>query len=176
MAMNSEVLVGLSVTSHNNAALNTAIFNNVSLAALPPGTSSWSVFQNIWFTPEQLVNANLSAPAADANADGLANVFAYTSGISPWLPATTDNGGLPIVCVQDGFLSITFTRLRQRFDFEFIGEVSSDLRTWNSGEGFTIETKIVPLDDIREQVTVRDTVPTDFVDQRFMRLRATHMP
>lgn len=176
VAMNSEVLVGLAVTSHNNGALNTAIFDNVSLAVLPPGTSSWNSFQNTWFSAGQLANPSLSAPDADPNHDGLANIFAYTSGISPWLRATTENGVFPIVGIQNGFLSITFTRLKRRFDFECIGEVSSDLRTWNSGAGFTTETEIVPLDDIREQVTVRNAVPTDDVDQRFMRLRGTFVP
>jgi len=66
--------------------------------------------------------------------------------------------------------------LRRRFDFACIGEVSSDLRTWNSGAGFTMETEVVPLDDIREQVTVRDALSTDGVDQRFMRLRGTFLP
>jgi regulation of enolase protein 1 (concanavalin A-like superfamily) len=176
VALNSEVLVGLAVTSHHNGALNTALFDNVSLAVLPPGTSSWNSFQNTWFSAGQLANASLSAPVADANHDGLANLFAYTSGISPWLRATTENGGFPIVEIQDGFLSITYTRLRRSFDFKCIGEVSSDLRTWNSGAGSTIETKVVPLDDIREQVTVRDAAPTDGVDQRFMRLRGTFLP
>ena len=176
LAMNSEVLVGLAVTSHNTGALNTAIFDNVSLAVLPPGTSSWNSFQNTWFSAGQLANASLSAPGADPNHDGLANVFAYTSGISPWLRATNENGVYPIVGIEDGYLSITYTRLRRRFDFECIGEVSSDLRTWNSGSGFTMETEVVPLDDIREQVTVRDALSTDGADQRFMRLRGTFLP
>ncbi len=175
-AMNSEVLVGLAVTSHNNGALNTAIFDNVSLAVLPPGTSSLNSFQNTWFSAGQLANASLSAPDADPNHEGLANVFAYTSGISPWLRATTENGGFPIVGIRNGYLSITYTRLRQRFDFGCIGEVSSDLRTWNSGTGFTMETEVIPLDEIREQVTLRDAIPTDDVDQRFMRLRGTFLP
>jgi regulation of enolase protein 1 (concanavalin A-like superfamily) len=176
LAMNSEVLVGLAVTSHNTGALNTAIFDNVSLAVLPPGTSSWNSFQNTWFSAGQLANASLSAPDADPNHDGLANVFAYTSGISPWLRATNENGVYPIVGIEDGYLSITYTRLRRRFDFECIGEVSSDLRTWNSGSGFTMETEVIPLDDIREQVTVRDALSTDGADQRFMRLRGTFLP
>ena len=176
IAMNPEVLVGLAVTSHNNGALNTAIFDNVSLAVLPPGTSSWNSFQNTWFSAGQLANASLSAPDADPNHDGLANVFAYTSGISPWLRATTENGGFPIVGIRNGYLSIIYTRLRRRFDFECIGEVSSDLRTWNSGAGFTMETEVVPLDAIREQVTVRDAAPISAADQRFMRLRGTFLP
>lgn len=176
LTMNSDVLVGLAVTSHNNDTLNTAIFDKVSLAVLPPGTSSWNSFQNTWFSAGQLANANLSAPDADANHDGLANLFAYTSGISPWLRATTGNGGFPIVGIQNGILSITYSRLRRRFDFECIGEVSSDLKTWNSGAGVTLETEVIPLDDVREQVTVRDAVPNDGVDQRFMRLRGTFLP
>ncbi len=176
LAINPEVLVGLAVTSHNNGVLNTALFDNVSLAVLPPGTSSWNSFQNTWFSAGQLANASLSAPDADPNHDGLANLFAYTSGISPWLRATTENGGFPIVGIQDGFLSITYTRLRRSFDFKCIGEVSSDLRTWNSGAGFTIETEVIPLDDIREQVTVRDAAAIFGADQRFMRLRGTFLP
>jgi hypothetical protein len=176
VAMNPEVLVGLAVTSHNNGVLNTALFDNVGLAVLPPGTSSWNSFQNTWFSAGQLANASLSAPDADPNHDGLANLFAYTSGISPWLRATTENGGFPIVGIQDGFLSISYTRLRRSFDFKCIGEVSSDLRTWNSGAGFTIETEVIPLDDIREQVTVRDAAAIFGADQRFMRLRGTFLP
>jgi regulation of enolase protein 1 (concanavalin A-like superfamily) len=176
LAMNSEILAGLAVTSHHNGALNTAIFDNVSLTVLPPGTSSWNSFQNTWFSAGQLANASLSAPDADPNHDGLANVFAYTSGISPWLRATTENGGFPIVGIQNGSLSITYSRLRRRFDFECIGEVSSDLRTWNSGAGFTLETEVIPLDEIREQVTVRDAAAISGVDQRFMRLRGTFLP
>jgi hypothetical protein len=146
--MDPEVLVGLAVTSHNNGAINTAIVDNISLAELPPGTSSWNSFQNNWFSAGQLANASLSAPIADPNLDEMANVFTYTSGTSPWLRAATENGGYPIVGIQDGFLSINYTRLRRSFDFKCIGE----------------------------QVTARDAVPTDGVDQRFMRLRGTFLP
>jgi hypothetical protein len=66
--------------------------------------------------------------------------------------------------------------LRRRFDFECIGEVATGLRAWNSGAGFTVESEAIPLDEIRDQVTVRDAVPTDGVDQRFMRLRGTFLP
>jgi regulation of enolase protein 1 (concanavalin A-like superfamily) len=146
--MDPEVLVGLAVTSHNNGAINTAIVDNISLAELPPGTSSWNSFQNNWFSTGQLANASLSAPIADPNLDEMANVFTYTSETSPWLRAATENGGYPIVGIQDGFLSINYTRLRRSFDFKCIGE----------------------------QVTARDAVPTDGVDQRFMRLRGTFLP
>ena len=139
-------------------------------------TWSWSAFQNFWFTPEQIVNADVSAPAADANQDGLKNFFAYSSGISPWIQATTENGGFPIVEIQSGFLTMTYTRLKQRFDFDCIPEVSSDITTWNSGAGFTMQTEVVTLDDIRERVKMRDVFASENITQRFMRLRGVFFP
>jgi regulation of enolase protein 1 (concanavalin A-like superfamily) len=244
LAMNSNVLVGLAVTSHKNDALNTAIFDSVSLttnkatatvtlgnlsasyngsakaatattdptgltvnftydgsATAPTAvgsyavvatindasyqgsasgtlviTWSWNAFQNLWFAPGQIANADVSAPTADANQDGLKNFFAYSSGISPWIQATTENGGFPIVAIQSGFLTITYTRLKQRFDFDCVPEVSSDLATWNSGAGFTTQTEVTPLDDIRERVQVRDTIPSENTNQRYMRLSGVFLP
>jgi regulation of enolase protein 1 (concanavalin A-like superfamily) len=172
LAMTSPVLLGLAVTSHRNDSLNTAAFDHVSVTALPPGTSSWSAFANLWFAAGQPG----SARGADANQDGLANFFAYSAGLSPWVQATPENGGSPVFGVRDGFLSVTFTRLRRRFDFDCVVEVSSDLVTWNSGPGFTVETGSAPLDDLREQVTFRDAFPIGEANRRFIRLRATMLP
>ena len=171
-AMTSALLLGLAVTSHKNDLLNTAAFDQVSITALPPGTSSWSAFRNVWFAAGQ----NASGPEADANQDGLANLFAYGAGLSPWLRATPENGGFPVVGVHNGFLSMTYTRLRNRFDFDCVVEVSGDLVTWNSGPGFTVETGTMPLDSLREQVTVRDAVPTGGANRRFIRLRGALFP
>jgi regulation of enolase protein 1 (concanavalin A-like superfamily) len=172
LAMPSPVLLGLAVTSHRTDSLNTAAFDHVSLAALPPGTSSWTAFRDLWFAAGQPANT----PDADANQDGQANLFAYGAGLSPWVPATPENGGAPVFETQDGFLSVTYTRLRRRFDFDWGVEISSDLATWQSGPGFTEEIAIVPLDDFREQVTVRDAFPMDDGNRRFIRLRATVLP
>jgi len=176
VTMNSEALVGLAVTSHNNATLNTALFDNVSLTVLPPGTSSWNSFQNAWFSASQIANSNVSTYTADANQDGLANLFSYSSGNSPWIQASVANGAYPTIQTLNGYLTITYTRLKGRFDFTCIVEVSGNLTAWNSGPGFTLQTAVVSLDATREQVTVRDTIPTSGVHQRFMRLRATYSP
>jgi hypothetical protein len=64
--------------------------------------------------------------------------------------------------------------LRNRFDFDSVVEVSGDLITWNSGPGLTVEAGIVPLDDLREQVTVRDVLPTSAANQRFIRMRGIY--
>ena len=170
LGMTSAVLLGLTVTSHQNNALNTAVFDHVNVTGLPPGTSSWSAFQSLWFAAGE----PNSAPEADANKDDLPNLLAYGAGLSPWIRATPENGGSPSVGIFDGFLAMTYTRLRHRFDFDCVVEVSGDLVTWNSGPGFTVESGIVPLDDIREQVTVRDAMPAGGSTQRFIRLRGIY--
>ena len=170
LGMTSAVLLGLTVTSHQNNALNTAVFDNVNVTSLPPGTSSWSAFQSLWFAAGE----PNSAPEADANKDDLPNLLAYSAWLSPWIRATPDNGGSPFFGIRDGFLAMTYTRLRHRFDFDCVVEVSGDLVTWNSGPGFTVESGIVPLDDIREQVTVRDAMPAGGSTQRFISLRGIY--
>ncbi len=170
LGLTSAVLLGLTVTSHQNNALNPAVFDQVNVTSLPPGTSSWSSFQNLWFAAGE----PNSAPEADANKDDLPNLLAYSAGLSPWIRATPDNGGSPFFGIHDGFLAMTYTRLRHRFDFDCVVEVSGDLVTWNSGPGFTAESGIVPLDDIREQVTVRDAMPAGGSTQRFIRLRGIY--
>jgi hypothetical protein len=37
-----------------------------------------------------------------------------------------------------------------------------------------VETGIVPLDDLREQVTVHDVLPTSAANQRFIRMRGIY--
>jgi regulation of enolase protein 1 (concanavalin A-like superfamily) len=170
LAMTSAVLLGLTVTSHRNDTLNTATFNHVSVTSLPPGTSSWSAYQSVWFAAGE----PHSAPEADVNKDGLANLLAYSAGLSPWIRATPENGGSPFVGIHNGLLAMTYTRLRNRFDFDSVVEVSGDLVTWNSGPSFTVEIGIVPLDDVREQVTVRDAGPAGDSNQRFIRLRGIY--
>jgi hypothetical protein len=168
------VLVGLIVTSHKNDTLNAALFQNVDLVALPTGTSSWSSFQNHWFTAQQIADVNLSSPSADANRDGFANLFSYGSGLSPLTSMSGISNPYPVILDSGGFLTITYPRLKNRLDFDFVVEVSSDLVTWNSGPVHTLETSVSPLDATREQVTVRDLTSMNTSSRRFIRLKAIY--
>lgn len=176
LALGNTVVVGLAVTSHDNGNLNAATFDNVSVTALPAGTSSWGAFQQAWFNAGQLANPTVSDPTADANRDGLANLFAYGSGIDPWLQATATNGGRPVVELQGGYQMITFTRLKMAFDFSYTVEVSGNLTTWNSGAAYTTQTDVTSLDTVRERVTVRDNIPVSSATRRYIRLRGTYFP
>ena len=172
--MNAAVQVGLAVTSHKNDTLNTATFQNVDLIALPAGTSSWPAFQNHWLTAQQIADPQVSGPAADANSDGYANLLSYASGVNPMVSITGTSNPYPVVLDLGGFLSITYPRLKNRFDFDLVVEVSSDLVTWYSGPAHTLETSVTPLDATREQVTVRDRTSMDSSSRRFIRLKAVY--
>jgi hypothetical protein len=78
----------------------------------------------------------------------------------------------PVILDSGGFLTITYPRLKNRLDFDFVVEVSSDLVTWNSGPAHTLETSVTPLDATREQVTVRDRTSMNASSRRFIRLKA----
>ena len=174
LPMNSAVQIGLAVTSHKNDTLNTATFQNVDLSALPSGTSSWSSFQNRWFTASQIAEVNVSSPTADANRDGHANLFSYGSGLSPLTSMSGISNPYPVILDSGGFLTITYPRLKNRLDFDFVVEVSSDLVTWNSGPAHTMETSVISLDTFREQVTVRDRTSMNASSRRFIHLKAIY--
>jgi regulation of enolase protein 1 (concanavalin A-like superfamily) len=172
--MNSAVQIGLAVTSHKNDTLNTTTFQNVDIIALPSGTSSWQAFQNHWFTAQQIAEVSVSSPTADANRDGCANLFSYGSGVSPLISTSGTSNLYPVILDSGGFLTITYPRLKNRLDFDFVVEVSSDLVTWNSGPAHTLETSVTPLDATREQVTVRDRTSMNASSRRFIRLKAIY--
>jgi regulation of enolase protein 1 (concanavalin A-like superfamily) len=172
--MNAAVQVGLAVTSHKNDTLNTATFQNVDIIALPSGTSSWQAFQNHWFTAQQIAEVSVSSPTADANRDGCANLFSYGSGVSPLISTSGTSNLYPVILDSGGFLTITYPRLKNRLDYDFVVEVSSDLVTWNSGPVYTLETSVTPLDATREQVTVRDLTSMNASSRRFIRLKAIY--
>ncbi len=106
LTMSATPKAGLAVTAHDDAKLNTSTFANVALSPFT-GMTAWQ-YQN--FTAAQLSNANISAPLADANSDGVNNLLAYAAGITPWTVATTANGGRPFATAASGRLAITFNR------------------------------------------------------------------
>ena len=173
LAMPATIQAGLAVSAHNDALLNAATFDNVSVSTLPPGFSSFAAFQSAHFNTAQLADPNVSGATADANADGIANLLAYASGLSPWTAATAANAGRVVGQIQNGYFTVTFARLRTALDVRYDVEVSGNLATWNSGAAFTTQVSVTPLDATREQVTVRDNTPLASAARRAMRVRVS---
>jgi hypothetical protein len=148
--------------------------NSVEVSARP--TTSFTAYQQRNFSLAQLAYPGISGPLTDANGDGVNNLLAYASGISPWTTATDANGGLPITQIQNDHLTIRFVQLTCAIDLMYVVEVSDDLITWNSGPTYTTELAAATLDAARTQVTVRDNVPVSVANRRFMRIRIAQLP
>jgi hypothetical protein len=108
-----------------------------------------------------------------SSSDGLSNLVKYALGapadvaLAPaQLPASfvSPSGG-------QNYLMLNIPRSLRRDDVSYVLEVSSDLKTWNSGIGHT-----VTLDDSDGRLLVRDALPVTGAAGRFMRLAVQPIP
>jgi hypothetical protein len=134
---------------------------------LPMGYTQWTTGK---FTSVQLSNPNISGSVADADSDGMPNLLECALGTDPNAPSLA---GLPqaIMVSSDGeqYLSLSYNLDPYTIGLTYTVEVSGDLMTWNSGNGFT--TQITP--DGQLPVIVRDNVAISAAAERFIRLRVT---
>jgi len=108
----------------------------------------------------------------DPDLDGVVNLLEYSGGTDP-----LSAGSAPITTVgviasgADDFLTITYTRRRDRVDLSYLVEVSTDLVVWNSGPSYTAEVG-PPVDrgDGSETITVRSLIPLATDPRQFLHL------
>ena len=110
-------------------------------------------------------------PLADPSEDGVPNLLEYAFAMNPVVPGVA---GLPVVTVQNGCLTITFTELIPPVDVIYTVQVSSDLVTWNSGPGYTTQVSVTPINSTTQQVVVRDNTPLTSANKRFIRVSVSH--
>lgn len=129
------------------------------------------------FTAAELNNPNLSGPLGDATGAGISNLLKYALGIPPH--AAGIPAGLPVAGIQSfggiNYLTLTYTHDPSATDVALTVEVSSDLITWNSGPGFTVEVSRVANANGSETVVTRDALPQVSAPRRFIRLRVTQI-
>lgn len=136
-------------------------------------TSPFSGWREAYFTPSEQANPAISGPLGDATGAGIPNLLKYALGVPPKQPG---RAGLPTGAVSpDGaskYLTLTYTR-DVSANVTFTVEVSGNLTTWDSGPAHTTEISRVPQAGNKETVTVRDNVPNNGGQRRFMRLKVT---
>ena len=119
----------------------------------------------------------LTAPEADAEADGLKNLLEYLFDLAP---LHTDAAAHPRALLVSGplsgasYLAMKFRRRTGTTDLVCYVQVSNDLTRWEGSatNPRTVEVEVTPLDDGMEEVLARtvDPVPPD--SNQFMRVVA----
>ena len=113
-----------------------------------PASSSFAVWQFDQFGDDS-DNGVISGPKEDPDCDGIPNLMEYAFGLDPH---DYSDEGAPLVQLEGGFLSITYTRLIGASDLTYQVEWSSDLKEWIeaddipevlSGEGSSLTERVV---------------------------------
>jgi alpha-L-arabinofuranosidase len=125
------------------------------------------------FTAQELANPSFSGELGLPAHDGVPNLLKYASGLLPKLPASSPliAGELRTLAGRQ-HLVMTFTRAKAATDLLVVPEVSGDLSDWHSGPDYTEEIEILDQ-GATERVAVRDRLPFDQAQERFMRLNVS---
>ena len=118
---------GFGSSAYSNTVSVTTEVSTTPLA----GFSSW---QAQYFTPAQLGDAAISGPSANPYGSSVPNLLAYALQLNP---ATAQPSDLPQAVLKNGHQEITYFVPSAINDVNYIVEVSSNLQTWNSGNGYT---------------------------------------
>ncbi len=125
----------------------------------------------MYFTPQQLADPTITGDTADPDHDGIGNLLEYAFGSNP---TKSDVSRLPLVSVQNGYLTISFIQRVAPADVTYTVEVSGDLNTWSSGSGATTTVSTTAIDVATQRVVVRDNTQTNAAAKRFIRVRVSH--
>ena len=125
------------------------------------------LWQNRYFTKDELTRSEVSGPSSDPDADGFANLLEYGLGLDP--RSADPWSRMPVAGKSEGLLSLTFQRPRPcPPDLTYEAQVSGNLSTWSSVP-FSAE----PVDnhDGTESLSATDNLAQPGSPRRFIRLK-----
>jgi hypothetical protein len=138
---------------------------------VPPTTdaiASFSQWQARNFPPEQVGDSSISGPYADPYGSTVPNLMAYAMQLNP---ATAQPRDLPHMRLVGGHVTLTYFVPAALTDVSLVAQVSSDLKTWSSGPGYTQVISRIPSAK-GTTITVQD-VSTTAAGRRYIVLRVT---
>lgn len=119
------------------------------------------------FTAAELNNPEISDGSAAPDGDGIPNLLKYALGIDDQVQASSQ---LPGMTVQEDVASLSYTRIKNAPDVVYIPEVSTDLKSWNSGADYICVSDVTDAGDI-QIITVQSLSPTSSNPRQYFRLR-----
>lgn len=137
------------------------------------GFQNFSDWQQAQFTGEELGNPAVSGPLATPHGADFPNLLNYAfhrnvgESTRKHLPAAGQ------VTIDDKrYLTMSYSRVAEPNDLQFLVEVSSDMTEWSSVEDGELQIAIEPIGGMK-RILVRDLQPIGDSGQRFLRLRVT---
>jgi hypothetical protein len=114
-----------------------------------------------------------ATPASDADNDGIPLLVEYALNLDP---AVASRGGLPFGQLNDGFLTMTYTRVKTATDVAYSAEVAaSPTGPWSATDAEVEQRWQVTDGGDVESVTARARTPIAGASQRFLRLKLTKL-
>ena len=156
-----------------NATINASnVMGAGSASLLLTVVDNYQAWQQRSFTASDLADPTISGDTAAPAGDGIPNLMKYALGLPP---KNIGLAGLPVLSntslFGNTYATLTYTCPAQLNDISYIVEVSSDLLTWNTGNGYTLPLSVVTSPDgSTNTCAVEDVNPIGTTPQ-FMRLR-----
>ena len=133
--------------------------------------TQYQAYLATYFTSQQLADPTITGDLADPDHDGIGNLLEYAFGLDP---TRADVSSLPVVSMQNGYLTISFIQRVAPTDLTYTVEVSGDMNTWNSGSSYTTQVSATAINSATQRVVVRDDTLDTAASKRFIRVRVTH--
>jgi hypothetical protein len=134
---------------------------------------SFSAWRQQTFSASERADSAISGETATPAHDGIPNLMKYALGLAP---KTSGLAGLPVQATVssygDTYQTLTYSYSALAADVSYIVEVSDDLKSWYSGDGYTLPLSVTAdPDGLTNTCTVEDEIPVGSTGPQFMRLR-----
>lgn len=145
--------------------------------AINPVPTAYQKWQALVFNVGQLATPSVSNDVATPAGDGISNLMKYALHLNP---LTNGVSGLPVQSIStisgNNYLSLAYTKVIAATDLIYTVQISTDLKTWNSGPGYTgIMSTVANPDGVTQTVTVQSLIPlTAGTSKQFIRLQVSH--
>ena len=135
--------------------------------------ASYTDYAALNFSAAQQSDPTISGALASPESDGVTNLLKYSQGLAPLTNVSGTTGGLPSVQNVNGYLSLTFIRLKNATDLVYTPQVSGDMNNWQAGSAYMTQVSATDLDATRQQIVVQGNTPIASGGAGFMRLTVT---
>ena len=130
----------------------------------------WTAWQTGRFSATELLDPAVCSALQAPDHDGICNLLKYAFHLERQHPDLTQ---LPKVAAAGDSFSLTYARNPQATDVTYVLEVSSDLKTWNSGANSTSEPVLIRDDGLTQTLRVTVLPSPTSSPARYVRLRVT---